>query len=241
MKMTTALINELKANGQDHEFYPTTKEILDAAIRDIKRHRDEYGRETSIRSVLDIGAGNGKALQAFKDGLDSVRELYAIEKSLILCSHMDEGIFIVGTDIMQQSLLSKTVDMIFCNPPYSDFEEWTVKIIREAASRLVYLVIPKRWKDSLLIQEAISFRDAVVKVVGNFSFEDAEDRKARAYVDLLRITYIDNKDDAFDSFFHAQFSELIEKFNGEMEANAPTKTKTNCVAPRKKARSRSWA
>jgi len=43
------------------------------------------------------------------------------------------------------------------------------------------------------------------KTIGEFSFEDAEDRKARATVNLIRIELSTETDDAFDRFFDEQF------------------------------------
>ena len=122
-----ALLGALKDADQDHEFYPTTNEILAAVVQDLKMV-NPY-----LNSVLDIGAGNGKALEVLRDEA-GLRELYAIEKSILLCESLDPDILIVGTDFWEQSLFSKTVDVIFCNPPYSQFEAWTEKVIRQAAS-----------------------------------------------------------------------------------------------------------
>ena len=215
-----ALITQLKESGQDFEFYPTTDEIINQMIRDLKEYRNEHYRD-HLSSVLDIGAGNGKVLRALRDRDRQDRhdgtnwsELYAIEKSIALCEQLDDEIYIVGTEFTEQSLLAKQVDMIFCNPPYSEFVQWSVKIIRESAAGLVYLVIPVRWKDSVEIADALKFRDGKAKVVGEFSFEDAEDRTARCKVNLIRIELSTEKDDAFDRFFDEQFAGLKAKFAG---------------------------
>ena len=221
-KSTGSLITEIKAADQDYEFYPTTDEIIQALVHDIKYGKSvdlaiprEFGSSVNsfdgYCSVLDIGAGNGKVLMALKEGT-ALRELHAIEKSPILCKALDPEILIVGTDFAEQSLLSKSVDVIFCNPPYSQYEDWAEKIIRQAASHVVYLVIPQRWESSAKIADAIKFRNADCHKVGKFTFEDA-DRQARAVVHLLRIKMVRwNKDDAFDRFFAEQFGDLISKF-----------------------------
>ena len=201
----TALIQQLKDAGQDHEFYPTTNEILRKVTDDLDHH------EYSVRrgSVLDIGAGNGKALLAFKAA--GCGPLLAIEKSPILCRQLPDDVLIVGTVFEEQSLLSKTVEIIFSNPPYSVFEPWTEKIIREATCKVAYLVIPDRWSKSIRIRDALQYREAATTVLGNFDFEDAEDRQARAKVQLVKIKF-DEANDAFASFFKDQFAELIAKF-----------------------------
>lgn len=207
------LVPLLKEANQDFEFYPTTQEIIDRMIDDIAFLREEryvdFGR---IHSALDIGAGSGKVLRALRDKAD-FRELYAIEKSSLLCEQLDEDVFIVGTEFHEQSLISKTVGMIFCNPPYGEFEDWTVKIVRESASPLVYLVIPERWGNSQSIADALVFRDAETEVVGRFDFLDSEDRAARAKVHLVRVELSRNTDDAFDRFFAEQFAGLRTKFD----------------------------
>lgn len=214
---TAKLVASLKDAGQDHEFYPTTDEIIAALVRDIAKAKDDDHRSFSrIDSALDIGAGNGKVLRALREKAD-VRDLYAIEKSLLLCRQMDADIFIVGTEFTEQSLLSKRMGLIFCNPPYSAFEDWAVKIIREASAPLAYLVIPVRWKDSVRIADALKFRDAETTVAGTFSFEDSEDRTARAKVNLLRIMFHGEEDDAFNRFFEEQFGGLKAKFEQDQK------------------------
>lgn len=218
MNPTSALVNVLKDSGEDFEFYPTTDEIISSMVADIKDAVDsfhEYCSHFRIGSVLDIGAGNGKVLKAFQKNIEGC-ELYAIEKSLNLCNQLSGFAFVIGTDFQEQSLLSKQIDLTFCNPPYSEFEDWAVKIIRESASRIIYLVIPMRWTNSVRIADALKYRNAKYSIVGEFSFEDSEDRKARAVVNLIRIVMQEDKDDAFDRFFDEQFSHLRARYE---EAN----------------------
>jgi hypothetical protein len=210
---TLQLVERLKENDQDFEFYPTTDQIIGAMVRDMRKI--EY---VTFETILDIGAGNGGVLRKvrslFRQGEErdcSFGTLYAIEKSPILCQQLDADIFIVGTEFMEQSLLSKQVDVVFSNPPYSTFEEWAVKILREAAAPVVYLVIPTRWQDSIPIADALKFRDAKTEIVGTFDFLNAE-RQARAVVHLLRIQLANNKDDAFERFFNEEFAELRARF-----------------------------
>lgn len=212
-KHTRQLIRDVIASGEDHEFYPTTTEIIEAMASDLKSH-STFGR-FDFTSILDVGAGSGKVLLALKEL--GFTDLFAIEKSTALCQAMDPSIMIVGTTFEAQSLLSKRTDILYSNPPYSQFNEWSVKIIRQAASKFIYLVIPQRWRDSEEIKDAIRFREASCHTVGSFDFMDAEDRKARAKVDLLRIDlrysgHSRSSDDAFDRFFAEQFSGLINKF-----------------------------
>lgn len=211
------IIQTLKEANQDHEFYATTNEIIAAVVRDIKRHSSSH-YSVKGQSLLDIGAGNGKVLNAIRDADVGVSSLFAIEKSHILCQQLDPDILIVGTDFREQSLFSKKVNFIFSNPPYSMFEEWVVKIIREAAAPVIYLVIPVRWENSVEIQDALKFRDAEFKILGQYDFLNSEDREARARVHLIRIEMPDRKDEAFDLFFKEQFADLIDKFEVSKEA-----------------------
>lgn len=222
------LIEQLKQSEQDFEFYPTTDEIIAALIDNLRTEMTEdvngYRNGVAGGSFLDIGAGHGKVLRAAAEGRyfrwegdephRMFSEFYAIEKSQILCEQLDRSVFIVGTDLHEQSLVSKKVNVTFSNPPYSEFEEWAVKIIRETCSRIVFLVIPVRWERSEKIANAIKYREAETKVIGHFSFEDAEDRTARAKVHLIRIDLPGGKDDAFNRFFDEQFGELKAKFAG---------------------------
>ena len=216
-----SLIAELKENDQDFEFYPTTAEIINRVCRDIK---GEY--RNRCNSILDIGAGNGKVLLDLQKNLDEysqINDLYAIEKSEILRSSLPENVYIIGTDFYEQSLLDKQIDITFCNPPYSQYEQWAKKIIRESASNVVYLVIPTRWTDSEDIKQAIKYRDAKYKTIGEFSFINSEDRTARATVNLIKIELSTEKDDAFDRFFNSEFAELKKKFEEKEEPKGEEK------------------
>ena len=189
MKSSTAhALAELNATGQDFEWYPTTNEIISAFHKHANQRRPE--------SLLDIGAGNGKVLERFKE-LNSRNpeyrdnyhtEYFAIEKARPLLDSLPIDIGILGTDFWEQSLLDKSIDCIFSNPPYSEFVDWSVKVIREANANYIYMVIPQRWKDQKQIINAIEARKASYEVIGSFDFLDSEDRTARAKVDLVFIS-----------------------------------------------------
>lgn len=203
------LITEIKEAGQDFEFYPTTDEIIVSMIRDIKELEDGYFHNFS--SFLDIGAGNGKVLSKVSVAFNV--DAYAIEKSKILRNNIDKSVYIIGTDFYQQSLIDKDITITFSNPPYSEYEDWTKKIIRESSSKYLYLVIPERWTNSQKIKDAIEYREAEFEIIGKFDFLDSEDRKARAIVNLIRISLHFERDDSFTRLFNEEFKELKEKFN----------------------------
>ena len=103
-----ALIEELKENEQDFEFYPTSKEMLEVIKENL-----QYIRECN--SVLDIGCGTCN----FKKYIPGY-EYFVIEKSKILLEKLDAETTVLGTDFHSTLLIDKKVDVIFCNPPYSE-------------------------------------------------------------------------------------------------------------------------
>lgn len=208
------LIKQLKNNNQDFEFYPTTKEIIEAMYIDILNKKDDfYGSSSKGISFLDIGAGNCKVYSTFKEIAESQtngNKVYfssykAIEKSQILIDNMPKEVFVIGTDFHEQTLLDKKADYIFCNPPYSEYSQWTEKIIKEATASIIYLVIPKRWWRQKNIIASIRKRDAKASIVGEFDFLNSEDRTARAKVVLLKITINVKKTDPFKLWFDETF------------------------------------
>ncbi len=212
---TAAIVRSLKENDQDFEWYPTTSEIIQAVARDMKsifscyEFRHKHCKDNSKGAVLDVGAGDGRILQRLDKvlaglGMDAVG-LYAIEKSTVHLNNMPKDIVVIGTDFMEQTLVDKPMDVVFCNPPYSEYELWASKLIRECNCTL-YLVIPTRYADSIEIEQAVKLREASVKVLGKFDFESA-DRKARAVVNLLRVNY-PTKSHAFDAAIEEMFPEL---------------------------------
>lgn len=180
---TSMMVDLVKSENQDFEWYPTTDEILDT----IKAHMDAIFYSPS---VLDCGAGDGRSLMSLTQG-----RRYAIEKSRPLLEAMDHSIYVVGTEFHEQTLIDKKVDVVFCNPPYSEYSQWMIKIIREANARRLYFVAPKRWSGHQVVQDAIELRSAEVKVLGEFDFISAE-RQARATVEIVCINL------GFNSFSH---------------------------------------
>lgn len=201
--MTSALnvVETLKEEHQDFEWYPTTPGMLNIIKKDVEA-RDDH----KAPSVLDCGAGDGRALIYLTKG-----DRYAIEKSYPLIDRMDASISIVGTEFNEQTLIDKKVDVVFCNPPYSEFTSWVTKIIREANAPYLYFIVPTRWKDCEKIKGAIALRDAKPYILGTLNFHDAE-RKARATVDIVKIqlSYSGHsrqlKENPFDVWFDASFN-----------------------------------
>lgn len=208
---TNSLVKQIKENNQDMEFYPTTDEILDTVRVSIhKNNQSRHGDGVDSYSLLDCGSGDGRVLRSIGH---EHGDKYAIEKSTILLNELDKDTYVIGTDFYEATLIDKQVDIIFCNPPYSEYEQWASKIIQEANSKHIYLVIPDRWRNSQVITNAITLRGLTdrVEVIGNFDFLNA-DRKARAHVDILHIKVnVDGaynrelKTDPFDTWFDDNF------------------------------------
>ncbi|WP_261887485.1 class I SAM-dependent methyltransferase [Vibrio aerogenes] len=179
----TALVQQLKSSNQDFEWYPTTDEMLDCIHQDLFSTYCCYARpdDKVTCSVLDIGAGNGKALNRLTEG-----KKFAIEKSKPLLNTLDKDIFVVGTDFHQQTLIDKKVDVIFCNPPYSEYKQWVMKVIAEANAETIYFVIPSRWSEDADIENSLSARSAEAEVMfsGDFS---AGERQARAKIEIVKV------------------------------------------------------
>ncbi len=232
------LINELKENDQDFEFYPTTKEMIEAIYKysdggewlDIgagtcnfrkyyneiadENNRKYNAKEQAFRNSYIDGKGYNYDLQP-KDHEKGHRiyNYYVIEKSKILLEKMDRDVICLGIDFNATMLLDKPVNNIFCNPPYSEYEQWTERLIYEANTKRIFLVIPERWKDSEKIQTAIKKTKSFVTSLGSFDFLHAE-RQARAKVEVIKINkknaeqYRDLKEyneTAFDRWFDDTF------------------------------------
>lgn len=215
-----AVLAEVKAAGEDFEWYPTTSEIIRDVCKAIPQYvggsyERRYSASREVGCILDVGAGDGKVLEAIKrdiEGKGRSVSLYAIEKSAVLIQRLDPSVYIIGTEFEAQSLYSKKMDVIFSNPPYSQFQEWSAKIIRESAAPLVLLVIPERWKDSEIIKAALDARGCkTTKILGSYDFASAEDRQARCKVNLVSVSLPSDPDSAFEAFFNETFGEFVSK------------------------------
>jgi hypothetical protein len=178
------VVKNLKENNQDFEFYPTTNEILSRikpALLSVIGER----YSTQRKSVLDIGAGTCK----FKEYMSEFCrfDYYAIEKSQILINNYPDDVIVLGTDFHSNILFDKKVDVIFCNPPYSEYVEWTTKILKEGNAERIYMVIPSRWKDNEQLNNVIETLQIKYNILGSFDFLNAE-RRARANVDVIEFS-----------------------------------------------------
>jgi hypothetical protein len=239
-KSTLAVVRELQKNGQDFEFYPTSSRMTDVIRADIKTEFGSYyhASDNVEVSVLDCGAGDGRALKALSGG----GRMFGIEKSEILIGIQPEDVIPVGTDFYQANLLDKPVDVCFSNPPYLQFESWSETIIRTANAKVVYLIIPVRWVESKMIARALELRKAEAVVLHTDDFLSA-DRAARARIDILKIDlrskntsdYRRNRDyeqsetDPFRIWFESTFPRKEELDSGESEEKLSKKVQHQMV------------
>jgi hypothetical protein len=207
-------IIDLKNNNEDFEFYPTTDEILKCIYDD--NFNSSYN-EIALGKVLDIGAGNFKFYNKFYDYIKinnierhSIKYRF-IEKSKILIQQAPKEAIPVGVDFNNFTLIGKKFDLIFCNPPYSEFVDWMQRILKESDSKNIYFVVSQRWEDNAKIKEIIKNRDYNYKVLMTTDFFNAE-RKARCKVDVIRFSkkYEYRKSNVFKDWF-------LETFNFELE------------------------
>ena len=88
--MNNNVLQVLKENEEDFEFYPTTEEILLTINKDILQRFGDYGGEYRGVSVLDCGAGDGRALESLSHGGD----MFAIEKSQTLIASLHQDVMV---------------------------------------------------------------------------------------------------------------------------------------------------
>ncbi|MDR2865740.1 MAG: class I SAM-dependent methyltransferase, partial [Spirochaetaceae bacterium] len=203
---TASKIRALQTSNEDFEWYPTTAEIMDAMKKDIwnylRIHENDYesgwrGGKTELKideewenknkkerlhidTFLDIGAGDGRVLNFFE-----ARKKYGIEIARVQADDLiPKGIFLIGRNYWDVSLIEQQFSLIYSNPPYSIFEKWVNKLLTECNFRLLYLVMPIRWKNQKEITKELERYE--VTVVGEFDFSEA-DREARGRVNLVRV------------------------------------------------------
>ncbi|BDB66076.1 hypothetical protein Hc94105_0261 [Helicobacter cinaedi] len=215
---TIRIVNECKSQGQDFEFYPTTDEILSCLVDYFNKQDIDYQKDgIRMDSILDLGAGDGRVLEYLEKHINQVdkwrnetlkpRTFYAMEKSqplIKVLSNPSKNITLLGTDILEATLIDKRVDLVFCNPPYSQFELFTKKILQEANAHCIALVIPQRWKENLELQAIIKDRELKLEILGSFDFKEA-DREARANVELLLFTNNKREDVQFSQWLKSHF------------------------------------
>jgi len=219
---TTQLVLDLKEKNEDFEFYPTSKEMIEPINKYMERNWND-----KVGDLLDIGAGTCNFKKYYNQfGMESdkrysyyIGNYQVIEKSQTLIDMFSSDVVVIGTDFNMVSLFDKKVDTIFSNPPYTQYEEWTKRIIYESTARRVFMIIPKRWKNNKEILSILKKTSTEYEILGEFDFLEA-DRKARAYVDVVVFKKRYNtKNFAFDDWFDKEFG------NNEAEVKEEKKEK----------------
>lgn len=206
------LLASVKAAGEDFEWYPTTKRMVDVVTRRLDKSAD---------SIMDIGAGDGRVLRQLAASFENPPQLYAIEKSTVLMQAQPENIVPVGTDLFEQNLACLPVDYIFCNPPYSEFETWTCMIVESGHAKKGFLVLPRRWKENEAITLSLKKRGATAHVLHSDDFFDGP-RQARAVIDIVEVSFPMEDEGRYWSKevkdpFDIWFDENISTFDQEAE------------------------
>jgi hypothetical protein len=209
IKTTALKIRVLKEEEQDFEWYPTTDEILECLRKDVyglhlhKKYeysrRDEeiyfngrcgYGENEKavlfVDSFLDIGAGDGRVFKYLTKEINKrcvdIRSRYGIEKATVQGDDLiKNGVALIGRDYWETVLIDRHFTCVFSNPPYSEYKEWCIKLVKEVNAKL----------DSDLKQLFEACGE--VSILGTFDFTDG-DRSARAVADLVRIVPNDEND-----------------------------------------------
>tara|TARA_B100002049_G_C16085408_1_gene379186 strand:- start:1677 stop:3491 length:1815 start_codon:yes stop_codon:yes gene_type:complete len=199
---TQKMVDALKRNNQDFEWFPTTKAQIKTITDDIKALQERYfiGSRSyhGEFSFLDIGAGDGRVLKAVREACKTEHRdvsLFAIEKADIHTrTYRGHNISLIGTDFEQCNFISKNSDIAFTNPPYSTFSTWVSTLIRQLNFSVLYAIIPTRWKEDKAIKEAMKDRGLkYASVLDASDFYNAE-RQARAHVELIRFSFTDLDD-----------------------------------------------
>ena len=200
MKQSTlSIIQDLKNTDQDFEWYRTTSKQIQVVTNDIKEIDKDFGfsnRRYEKVKVMDIGAGDGRVLQAIEAEFENDEDLdisaYAIEKATVHTStYRKKGITLIGTEFNQINFISKSCKIAFVNPPYSEYSHWLATLINHLNFGLLYAVIPERWVNDPAIKEAMALRGIEsANILAESDFLDAE-RAARAKVHVVRFSFDD--------------------------------------------------
>ena len=256
---TAKIVEQLKNDGQDFEWYPTTNEMMKAVVEDIIQC-DFAGRN---HSFLDIGCGDGRVLRFVREYTYSnnfrannhlpFQEVFGIEKSEThLKSLIKSDIPVIGTDFWETRLMDKNVSVIFCNPPYSEYAQWVENILTNGYALSFYFVIPERWVDNKGIESALKRRNLRADVIYQGDFLNGE-RSARAKINIVRVasnrfyrsfnSFRSSEDNGLDypNFSHTHYSDSAddpfnnwfnEVFKFDLDKNTLEKEKSNDEACR---------
>lgn len=260
------LILQLKENKEDFEYYPSSKEMLWEIYRvmgtaknvldigcgtcNFKKYAEEFDELRQAKYLQDIDKYEKKLIDRYPEKPSKIiSKYYVIEKSKILIDKLDKDTIVLGTDFHNTLLIDKKADVYFCNPPYSEYVEWTTRILSDGNFKEAFLIIPQRWKENQQINNAIKKYNILPIVLGSFDFFEAE-RSARAKVDVVKFSknptnYIgcwrdlkDFNEKAFDNWFDETFkmrdSSKTNKYESELNREEKEKIKNQLVGCKSK-------
>lgn len=195
---TANLVQTLKQNNDDMEWYPTSDSQINIICADINQIASNFefdgGYHETIK-ILEIGAGDSRVSQAIKKSLSENVEnkscqLFAIEKAEThIREYRHKDVTLLGTDFYETNLFSKNCHIAYVNPPYSDFTYWLDSILSQLNFNILYAVIPQRWQESEQLQDAMTRRGLKRwDILAESDFLDA-DRKARCKVHVVRFSF----------------------------------------------------
>lgn len=246
------LIKNLKESEQDFEFYPTTKEMISCIFNHIddtninvldigcgtcnfKKFYDElaqekYNEEFQIQKekyFIDNPEDKDYKFTGNISGYNisckrKIDKYFVIEKSKFLIDRLHKDVIVLGTNFHDIMLIDKPVENIFCNPPYNEFKEWTIRIISEGNCNNIYFILPERWKNDKDINALLQQKQLTPKILGSFDFLNAE-RQARAKVEVLFIKkkennyYNNNSNNIEETAFNEWFDETFKMHESKIE------------------------
>lgn len=241
-----AIVKELKQNNEDFEWYPTKQNMIETIIQDIQSLNSKTIQKQA-KSILEIGAGDCRVVNEISKHC-GIQDISVIEKAQTFIAKMPLNIKLIGTDFYSTDLSDKPVNIIFSNPPYSDYANWFATIVEHAFCSLAYLIVPERWINNESIKSALKKRNVDAQVIFSDDFLDGE-RQARAKVDIVRLnftqygrneqsssrfnagdyfSYLDS--DPFDYLFSETFDDLEQNFTTDKLNEAEEKWNTKIVA-----------
>ena len=189
--MSDQNIEVLESGKKGYGRYPTTDNMIQAIADDMA---SAAGKRYSIKTILDVGAGDGAFLKSPILRADNNHfTAQGIEKSAEKVCQWNRDITFVGGDFFENTLTNKSAEIIFCNPPHSNYELWAEKVINESYAAATYLVLPSEWQDSERIENALMARNFVATVIFEDNFLTA-DQRVRAQVDLIRVVAAERLD-----------------------------------------------
>ncbi|WP_339343481.1 DUF4942 domain-containing protein [uncultured Psychrobacter sp.] len=188
---TTENPNEI---NEDSSWGLTTDEMLEAIATDISKAAGHIG---NYNSVLDVGAADGSVLKSKALALRGYAiKKYGIEKAADQVCGWDDNITFVGGDLFENTLVNKDADVIFSHPPYNEFDLWAEKIINESYAKVNYLILPKQWKESQKITDALQERGFVATVILESDVLN-HNQSISLNVDVIRVVSAERMDKDF--------------------------------------------